>query len=154
MNMAWTRHVCWAAILIACAASWVAAAETSPSPLGKKVENFLLPNTYGQTVSLADYDGKLVVLAFVGTECPLAKNYASRLRDLAAEFEKEGVVFLGIDANLQDSLTEIGAFALANEMAGNALTAAETMAEHARSVAESMAELADQLAKEALAKTA
>src|SRR5262249_26354573 len=83
-------------------------------PIGKKVDNFSLPDFHGKPHSLSDYQGRLVVLAFVGTECPLAKNYAARLRELAAEFEKDGVAFLGIDSNLQDSLTEIGAFALAS----------------------------------------
>ena len=48
------------------------------------------------------------MVAFLGTECPLAKNYAPRLKELAAEFEKDGVAFVGIDANVQDSLSEIG----------------------------------------------
>ena len=84
------------------------------SPIGRKVDNFSLPDFHGKSYSLDDYQDKLVVLAFLGTECPLAKNYAPRLRDLAVEFEKEGVVFLGINANLQDSLSEIGAFARIN----------------------------------------
>ena len=94
-----------------CLASLALASENAQTPIGKKVENFSLPNTYGQAVSLADYPNKIVVLAFMGTECPLARNYAPRLRDLAAEFGSQGVVFLGIDSNMQDSLTEMAAFA-------------------------------------------
>ena len=90
------------------------AAGTAGTPLGKQVDNFSLPDFHGKAYSLDDYKDKVVVLAFIGTECPLAKSYAPRLRDLAAEFEKQGVAFLGIDANLQDSLTEIGAFARVN----------------------------------------
>ena len=81
------------------------------TPIGKAVASFALPDSYGKLHGLNDYEGRPVVLAFLGTECPLAKIYAPRLRELAAQFEKEGVVFLGIDANLQDSLAEIGAFA-------------------------------------------
>ncbi len=101
---------------IVCSASLAMAADTAGTPVGKKVDNFTLPDVHGKACSLDDYQGKVVVLAFIGTECPLAKNYAPRLRELAAEFEKQGVVFLGIDANLQDSLTEIGAFARVNDI--------------------------------------
>ncbi len=93
------------------------AAGAPPSPIGKPVENFSLPDFHGKMHSLVDYQDKPVVLAFLGTECPLANNYASRLRDLAAEFEASKVVFLGIDANLQDSLAEIGAFGRAHGIA-------------------------------------
>ena len=99
------------AAAIACAGSFSLAADTAGTPVGKKVGNFSLPDFHGKTRSLDEFKDKLVVLAFVGTECPLAKSYAPRLRDLAAEFEKQGVAFLGVDANMQDSLTEIGTFA-------------------------------------------
>jgi peroxiredoxin len=73
-------------------------------------------------------DRKLVVLAFLGVECPLANRYAPRLAELAREFEPKGVAFFGIDANRQDGVTVMGRFAKANELpfpflkdAGNAL---------------------------------
>jgi peroxiredoxin len=102
------------AIAVIGSASPSSADDGAATPLGKQVDNFSLPDVHGKAHSLDDYHEKVVVLAFLGTECPLAKKYAPRLRDLAAEFEKQGVVFLGIDANLQDSLTEIGAFARMN----------------------------------------
>src|ERR1700680_3635507 len=112
------RGISRAAIAVAaiCLASSCAAADAAGTPIGQTVDDFSLPDYHGKTYSLADYEGKLVVLAFIGTECPLAKIYAPKLRDLAAEFEKQGVAFLGIDANLQDSLTEIGAFAQVHEI--------------------------------------
>ena len=87
------------------------ASDAKTTPIGRRVEGFTLLDSRGKAYALSDYDDQVVVLAFLGTECPLAKIYAPRLRELAAQFEKEGVVFLGIDANLQDSLAEIGAFA-------------------------------------------
>jgi len=93
-----------------------ALAEDAASPIGKKVENFTLPDFYGRARSLSELDGKVVALVFLGTECPLVKSYAPRLRDLTVEFEKQGVAFLGVDANLQDSLTEIAAFARSMEI--------------------------------------
>ena len=81
------------------------------TPIGRRVEDFSLPDFHGQSHSLADYRGQIVVLAFLGTECPLAKNYTAKLHELANEFATQKVAFLGIDANLQDSLTEMAAFA-------------------------------------------
>jgi peroxiredoxin len=83
----------------------------APTPLGKKVENFTLRDYHGQPHSLDAARGKIVVLAFLGTECPLAKIYSSRLVELAAKYEPKGVVFLGLDSNRQDAVTEIAAFA-------------------------------------------
>ena len=78
---------------------------------GLKVEDFTLPDCYGNDQSLQDLgQDKLVVLAFVGTECPLVKLYAGRLSDLANEY-KEDVSLVAINSNSQDSLTELVAFA-------------------------------------------
>ncbi len=56
-------------------------------------------------------DRKVVVLAFLGTECPLAEAYAPRLAELARDFGKRGVAFFGVDANQQDGPVAIGRFA-------------------------------------------
>ena len=48
---------------------------------------------------------KLTALCFLGTECPLAKLYAGRLQKLADEFDS--VRFIGINSNVQDSLSDI-----------------------------------------------
>ncbi|REK09839.1 MAG: thiol-disulfide isomerase [Planctomycetota bacterium] len=104
------------AAILACGAttfSWAAEAET---PIGKKIENFTLPDHHGKPHALADVKDKLVVIAFVGTECPLAKNYAPRLKDLSEEFGKQGVAFLAINSNVQDSLSEVGNYARIHEL--------------------------------------
>src|SRR3569832_2567591 len=87
---------------IACSASMSLATEAADSPIGKKVENFSLPDFHGNAHALSEFDGKPVVIAFLGVDCPLAKNYAPRLNDLSAEFGKDGVAFIGINANVQD----------------------------------------------------
>ena len=92
--------------------SLAVAAGAAESPLGRKVEDFQLQDFRGKKHALADYrDSKLVVLAFLGTECPLAKRYGPRLAKLAETYEPRGVSFLGINANVQDSITEIAAYA-------------------------------------------
>ena len=57
---------------------------------------------------------RLVVIAFVGAECPLAQAYAPRLAELARSYEGRGVSFFGVDANDQDGPVAIGRFASAH----------------------------------------
>ncbi|MEX2112784.1 MAG: redoxin domain-containing protein, partial [Pirellulales bacterium] len=111
-----TRASALVALLALCAAPLVA--EESKAPIGKKIDNFTLNDFHGQPYSL-DQVGKdkFVVLTFLGTECPLCKIYAPRLMELAKQYEPQGVVFLGIDPNRQDAVTEIAAYARVHEIA-------------------------------------
>lgn len=80
--------------------------------VGQPVAEFRLRDGQGRETALADLGDKtLVVVAFLGTECPLAKLYAPRLAALADEYGPRGVAFLAIDSNQQDSATELAAFA-------------------------------------------
>ncbi len=90
----------------------------SPAPaektaiIGRQVDDFTLEDYRGTKHSLADYaKSPAVAIVFLGTECPLAKLYGPRLAELAAAYEDRGVTFLGVDANSQDALTEIAAYA-------------------------------------------
>lgn len=79
--------------------------------LSAVMREFSLSNNYGKEVALKDFSDKpIVVLAFLGTECPLAKLYGPRLNDLQEKYAKRGVVVLGINSNKQDSLTELSAY--------------------------------------------
>jgi peroxiredoxin len=92
----------------------VAAANPSENAanVGKKIDDFRLRDYRGADKALKDLAGsQLVVVAFMGGECPLAKQYGPRLAALAREFEPKGVAFLGIDANHQDSITAIAQYA-------------------------------------------
>lgn len=72
------------------------------------IADFELTNHRGAAWKLKDVPAEnLVVITFLGTECPLAKLYGPRLNQLQAEFGKRGVTFVGINSNTQDSLTEI-----------------------------------------------
>ncbi|MEX0679471.1 MAG: redoxin domain-containing protein [Pirellulales bacterium] len=82
------------------------------SRINRRIENFSLRDYRGKVRSLEEFsDAKLVVVAFVGTECPLAKLYAPRLEQLHKRFAPRGVAFVGVDSNRQDSITELAAFA-------------------------------------------
>ena len=100
--------VCVCALLLV---GKLSAAETK-SPIGRAVGEFTLKDYRGKSHSLSDYkDSRLVVIAILGTECPLAKLYAPRLQTLHEKYHDSGVTFLGINANRQDSLSEISAYA-------------------------------------------
>ena len=80
--------------------------------IGTKIDNFSLKSQFGKEYSLQDLrDSDVVVIAFLGTECPLAKLYGPRLAELAAELKGQRVAFLGIMSNRQDAINEIAAYA-------------------------------------------
>lgn len=105
--------------LLACgvAALLAAAPSANGSSVGRTVEGFELPDHLGKPHSLADLaDRQLVVVAFVGTECPLAKLYAARLQTIASEYADRGVAVIAVDSNRQDSLRELAAFVREHEL--------------------------------------
>ena len=78
----------------------------------KPAADFRLQDHRGAWHSLDEAREKeVVVLAFLGVECPLAQAYAPRLAQVARDFEKRGVVVFGVDSNQQDGPVAIGHFA-------------------------------------------
>lgn len=71
--------------------------------------SFELSDSYGRTHKLSGIRQPYKVIAFLGIECPLAKLYSQRLNDLAKEFE-DSVAVIGINANRQDSNSDIANF--------------------------------------------
>ncbi len=66
----------------------------------------------GRVWTLDDFDDNdVLVVAFMGAECPLAKLYAERLVELQQSYADRGVAFLMVMSNRQDSIAEIAAFA-------------------------------------------
>ena len=64
------------------------------------------------TRTLAQYaDKKVVVLAFLGTDCPLAKLYAPRLAEMAGELADKGVQFIAHRRQLARHADQLTAFA-------------------------------------------
>ena len=81
------------------------------SQIGKQIADFTLDNCYGKPVTLSDAaQGNPAVIAFLGTECPLAKLYGPRLAELQRQFDGKAVV-IGVCSNKQDSITELVAYA-------------------------------------------
>jgi len=88
-----------------------AAEDLKDSPVGRTVADFTLKDFRGKPVSLSDFkNAKAIVVAFLGCECPLAKLYGPNLQRLADNYREQGVVVLGINPNVQDSITELEAY--------------------------------------------
>lgn len=75
---------------------------SGPKP-SRPIKDFDVRDRTGATHRLSDYSNKpIIVVAFLGTECPLAKLYAPRLNALAHRYRDRGVAFLGINSNESD----------------------------------------------------
>ncbi len=88
------------------------AAEVSTPILGRTLSPFAAKDFRGKDYTERDFaEAKLLVVAVLGTECPLANLYAERLQKLQLEYGERGVTFVVIAPNRQDSVTELAAFA-------------------------------------------
>lgn len=105
---AWTRGFALLLLLGMVAATDLPAADS----VGRPIDDFTLRDFRGHEFTLHETAGdSLTVVAFLGTECPLAKLYAPRLQQIADDYADRGVVVIGVNSNVQDSVTELGAFA-------------------------------------------
>jgi thiol-disulfide isomerase/thioredoxin len=95
------------AVLAACAA---AGEPKTATVLGTKLADWTLPRAdTGQPWSLAS-DGrpaKAVVVAFLGTECPVSNAYAPVLTALSKEYAAKGVAVVGVYSNRQDDAVAV-----------------------------------------------
>ena len=83
----------------------------SPS-IGAQLDGFKLIDYQGKEWTLEEFRSKkAIVFAFVGTQCPLAKMYSTKLVELEKGYREQGVVFVAVDSNIQDSLAEMSAHA-------------------------------------------
>ena len=88
------------------------AAKKQQAKVGKQIPDFTLRDYLGTTHSLSDYaDSELVVVVFLGTDCPLVKLYAPELQRISEKYRERGVTVLGINSNRQDPPTKVGAYA-------------------------------------------
>ena len=54
---------------------------------------------------------KAVAVIFIATKCPYSNAYNTRMKDLAAAYEKQGVLFVGINSNKSEPEEEARAHA-------------------------------------------
>ena len=96
--------------LISCSAASMAAAAPA---IGNSAPTFTLTTVDGSSFSLAEAarSHKAVVVMFIATKCPYSNAYNDRMRDMAAAYEKRGVLFVGINSNKTEPAAEVIAHA-------------------------------------------
>lgn len=100
-------------LLVALVVPGFAAAENPPA---RTVKPFRLPDTDGKTRTLAEFDGRAVVVLFLGTECPINNQYLPTLAVLHREYAAKGVAFVALNSNVHDTPTRVAAHARANRL--------------------------------------
>lgn len=72
------------------------------------LQSFQLQLTNGKTETVRqDTSDQLHVVCFLGTECPMARNYGPKLERMFNDYRDQGVRFTGVLSNVQDSLDDI-----------------------------------------------
>jgi peroxiredoxin len=72
--------------------------------LGAKAPDFSLPGTDGKTYKLADFkDAKALVVFFTCNHCPFVKGSDEITRQTAVKYYKNGVRFVGINSNSENT---------------------------------------------------
>jgi peroxiredoxin len=84
---------------------------SKPGQVGARVGEFVLRDHRGLVRRLSDWrDRKLVVVVFLGVDCPLAKLYAPRLAELHREFSPRSVAFVAVDPNRHESPADLARY--------------------------------------------
>jgi peroxiredoxin len=81
--------------------------------IGAPAPEFTLSTVDGKTFSLTDAarSHKAVVVMFIATKCPYSNAYNDRMRDMAAAYAKQGILFAGINSNKSEPADEVVAHA-------------------------------------------
>ena len=80
-----------------------------------KVDNFSLKDYKGELHELKDYkNAKAIILMFISTQCPVSNAYNTRMAELYKKYKDKGVVFLGINSNKAENVSEIATHAKGN----------------------------------------
>lgn len=85
--------------------------------IDKAVPNFTLKDVKDKEHSLKDLsrDKKATVMMFISTECPVSNDYNERIVALHNDYKDQGVQFIGINSNKDESVKEIAEHSKANK---------------------------------------
>ncbi len=84
-------------------------AELKSLKIGDQVPAFALKNYDGKEYSLQNLlkSNKFVVVMFIATQCPVSNGYNERMVKLDEAYAAKGVKFVGVNANVKESVAEI-----------------------------------------------
>ncbi len=105
------------ALCLAVTLALAGAALAEAPAIGAAAPNFQLTTIDGKPFSLADAEkaNKAVVLMFIATKCPYSNAYNDRLRQMAADYTKKGILFVGINSNNTEPEAEVKSHAQKNK---------------------------------------
>ena len=84
---------------------------SAPSPReGFLAPDFTLDTLDGNTVTLSELRGKVVVINFWATWCPPCRAETPALQKSYEQYKDSGVVILGVDLTNQDVISEVESF--------------------------------------------
>ena len=94
-----------------------AIADTDAVKMDKEVPDFTLKDAMDKEYSLKDLsrDKKATVVMFLSTQCPVSNEYNERIIELHNDYKDQGVQFIGINSNRNESVKEIVEHNKANE---------------------------------------
>jgi len=75
--------------------------------LGSKVGGFTLKDVAGAPVALEKLKGKVTVIGFIATKCPISNDYNERMKALHADYQGRGVRFVFINPNSTEPAAEV-----------------------------------------------
>ncbi len=78
----------------------------SASRIGRTIAPFSAAAVDNTTFHSADHKEQVLVVAFLGVECPLANLYAPSLRALARHYQGKSVGVIAVNSNAQDTLEQ------------------------------------------------
>ncbi len=85
-------------------AATVAKPNVADSVLGRRIPDFVLPDSAGKLTAFSDFnEAKHVVVVFLGTQCPIGNAYVPVLNELQTKYRDQGVRVVAINSNLADN---------------------------------------------------
>ena len=107
------------ALCFAASLSLAGAALADGPAIGAAAPKFELKTVDGKSFSLADAEkaNKAVVLMFIATKCPYSNAYNDRMRQMAEDYSRKGVLFVGINSNKTEPQDEVVSHAKQNKWA-------------------------------------
>jgi peroxiredoxin len=108
------RRIRHALAFAAAANLGLAAAAPAEAPsIGAPAPEIKLTTLDGKPFILSDAarDKNAVVVIFIATKCPYSNAYNDRMRDMAIAYEKQGVLFVGINSNKSEPAQEVASHA-------------------------------------------
>jgi len=93
---------------LAAAALWLAAGVCAQEfKLGAKLGNFALKDVSGGPVAFETLKGKVTVIGFIATQCPISNDYNERMKALYTDYQGRGVRFVFINSNHTEPAAEV-----------------------------------------------